>query len=144
EAPTAIPNIRKAENLLRQSLGMHDPLFSKLGTVELLRASSLLHKGLEGEELSKSDRAKSLYLLGLSYAKLPSYFINELPEFFLEQCIRENPGTTEAKKAYKLYKDVVTLGFTGSSGTHLPPDIQLKLRDLHDMAYENLTVSLGD
>lgn len=141
EGKSSASSLRKAENLLRQSLGMNDPLYSKTGTVELLRATGLLHTTLENSADKPVERRKALYLLGLSYAKLPTFFINELPEFFLEQCIRDYPESPEAIKSYKLYKDVVTLGYTGSSGIHLPTDVKLKLRELHDIAYGKITVS---
>ncbi|MBX7145296.1 MAG: hypothetical protein K1X79_12650 [Oligoflexia bacterium] len=136
EPKSQVPVIAKAENLIRQALSMNDPLLGKKGTVELLRASSLLHGLLETkEDKASNDRGHVLYLLGLTYSELPFFFVNELPELFLEQCIREYPKTRDAQQAYALYRDIITLGYTGSAGTRLPDDVQLTLRELHDLAY---------
>lgn len=135
EGPDRVDDLAKAENLVRQGLLSNDPIYTKIGTVELLRASSLLHKVLEQKDLEKSKRSRALYLLGLSYSKLPQFYINEMPEFFLEACIREYSGTNDAIKSYQLYKEIVTIGYTGSGGVRLPSDVIAKLQELNDIAY---------
>lgn len=135
EGQLRVPPLAKAENLIRQGLGMNDPLVRKKGTVELLRATSMLHELLEARGEKNKRRGHALYLLGLAYSELPFFFVNELPELFLEQCIREYPGTDDAKRAFNLYREVVTLGFTGSGGTRIPDDVLLNIRELNDLAY---------
>ncbi|MCB0338082.1 MAG: hypothetical protein KDD53_00690 [Bdellovibrionales bacterium] len=136
EKPSKADSLRKAENLIRQSIHVQDDFSNNLGAIELLRASSLLHKSLEEHNrLSDQDRARALYLLGLVYSKLPLYFVNELPELFLQQCIREYPGTQNAKRSYRLYEELILLGFTGSRGTVLPDDVAAQLEELHNLAY---------
>ena len=130
-----IAPLREAENLLRRSLAQDDPIFAASGgTVELLRATTLLHKALDGKDLSKGERGRVLYLLGFSYARLPEFFINELPDIYLEQCIREVPGTDEAARAFRLYREITVQDYTGSGGTHIPPEVQSKLDELHGVA----------
>jgi hypothetical protein len=130
------PTLRRAENLIRQGLGMNDLLDEQKSTVELLRATDMLHDLLEDEsEKSNPDRGRILYLLGLSYSKLPLFFVNELPEFFLELCVRENPGRQVAKDCYRLVASNTYLDFTGSRGTTLPDDVQQKLGTLYSLAY---------
>jgi hypothetical protein len=136
EGQLRVPPIAKAENLIRQGLGMNDPIARKKGMVELLRATSLLHRMLEErtpEALAR--RGYVLYLLGLSYSELPFFFVNELPELFLEQAIRDYPGGDVAKNAFGLYKEIVTLGYTGSGGVQVPDDVLLTIKELHDLAY---------
>lgn len=136
-----IPDLAKAENLVRQGLGANDPIAPRVGTVELLRATGILHRLLEQPEgLTQGERGHALYLLGLAYSELPFFFINELPEMFLEQSIREVPGTDTAQKAFRRYREVVTMAFTGSGGTRIPDEVLLKLKELHEVAYA--TVSL--
>lgn len=136
EGELRVPVIAKAENLIRQGLGMNDPLLGKKGTVELLRATSYLHQILETKTPeATAQRGHALYLLGLAYSELPFFFVNELPELFLEQSIREYPGTDDAKNAFGLYQEIVTLGYTGSGGTRVPDDVQINFRELHDLAY---------
>ena len=129
-------SLRRAENLLRQSLGMHDLLDARESTVELLRATAMLHELLEEEvEGNSPDRARILYLLGLSYSRLPLYFVNELPDFFLELCIRENPGQKVARQCYRLYANNTYLDFTGSGGSSIPDDVQRQMERLYKIAY---------
>jgi hypothetical protein len=85
-------------------------------------------------KLDPATRSKALYLMGLAYSKLPLFFINELPEIYLERCIREAPGTSEAKKAFELYKDLVLVGYSGSGGTNVPSDVRLELQELHELS----------
>ncbi|MCB0320943.1 MAG: hypothetical protein KDD60_08450 [Bdellovibrionales bacterium] len=127
--------LEAAEKLLKSALQMDNPLFDQTDEVNLLRATALLHETLGTPELEVKKRRRALYLLGLCYSKLPLFFINELPDIYLEQCIREYPNTEEAKKSYRLLHEVITLGFTGSSGTHIPDDVALRLHTLHDIAY---------
>ena len=136
ESKVAVDPLAKAENLIRQGLAMDDPLYGRKGTVELLRATAILHRLLDNmTQENKVNRGRVLYLLGLAYSELPFFFINELPEMFLEQCIRENPGTDDAKRAYLLYKEIVNVAYTGSGGTRLPDDVIAELKELHDIAY---------
>jgi hypothetical protein len=131
-----IPALQRAENLIRQAVGGADPLSARIGTVELLRATALLHTLLEGKStITTGERGYALYLLGLAYSELPFFFVVELPEMFLEQSVREVPASETAKKAFMKYREVVTLGFTGSGGTRIPDDVLLKFKELHDIAF---------
>ena len=140
ESKSKVEDVRKAENLISQASALNDPLSGYNGDVELLRATAILHKSLEqgGKGI---DRSRALYLLGLAYNELPFFFANELPTMFLDQCIRDYPATDNARRAYKLFEEITTLGFTGSGGTDMPDDVRLMLKDLRDMAYGTKAVS---
>ncbi len=142
ESRTAkIPDLAKAENLVRQGIGAGDPIAPRVGTVELLRATGILHRMLENPaNLTQGERGHALYLLGLAYSELPFFFINELPEMFLEQAIREVPGTETAQKAFRRYREIVTRAFTGSGGTRIPDEVLLKLKELHEVGYATVTI----
>ncbi len=135
ESPAKRTNLELAEALIERGIHSENILEGRRGTVDLLRATALLHKTLEKNDLPTAERARSLYLLGLAYRQLPLFFANELPEMLLEQCIREAPGTLDAKRAFRLYEEIVTLGYTGSSGINLPDDVRLQLQELRDIAY---------
>lgn len=136
EKSAKIPPLARAENLVRQGLGMNDPLSGRKGSVELLRASAIIHEALEKNVIEGSgNRAHALYLLGLAYSEIPIFFVDDLPELFFEQAIREAPGSETAQKALRKYKEIVTLNYTGSGGTRLPDDVLLQFRELHDLAY---------
>ena len=133
EGRVAPISIETAEELIRRGRSIGDRGSLEDGAVELLRASAILHKLLEQKDTSK--RPEALYLLALSYHSLPMFFISELPELFLEQAIRESIGTPTARRAYRLYEEVVTFGYTGSSGTRVPAEAASKLRELHGLAF---------
>jgi len=127
--------LKKAEFLLRQTINSPEPAYTKTPEVEVLRASGLLHRGFANNQISKEERGQALYLLGLSYSKLPLFFPDELPEFYLEACVRENPNSSVARAAYNLFKEIITLGYTGSGGTHLPGDVLSKMDELYRVAH---------
>jgi hypothetical protein len=129
------PALTEAEGLIRQGLRDGDALSGRKGSVELLRATALLHKALEEGSIKEVDRSRALYSLGLAYSELPLFFVNELPELFLEQAIRDFPNTNEARRSFLLYQQIVSLGYMGSGGMRLPDDVQLTMRELHDLAY---------
>ena len=66
---------------------------------------------------------------------MPHIFQSELPEVFLEECIRKFPGTEEAKASFRVYKDTMQREFTGSSGTKLPAEELQKMEELKELAY---------
>ncbi|MCO6430337.1 MAG: hypothetical protein J5J00_05700 [Deltaproteobacteria bacterium] len=137
ESKVQIEPLRKAEHLIAQGVALDDSIADAKGAVELLRGTAILHKLMEsrGGEGDR-NRARILYLLGLGYSHLPSFFAYELPEVFLEQCIRDYPGTNESKLAFTLYRELISLGYTGSGGTRLPADVQLKLKELYDISHQ--------
>ena len=127
-------SFNKARKLASMAFGS-EPLLSQAGSVQLLRASGIYHQLFMQQKLKKEEKSEALYYLGLIYARLPLYVINEMPQFYLELCIREFPGTPDAKKAYSLYRELTAYGYTGSSGMHLPEDIKAELRELKSIAY---------
>lgn len=130
-----LPAVDKVKLLLRETLNSPEPAYAQTPEIELLRGSGILHRGFGANAIPAKSRGEALYLLGLIYSKLPLFFIDELPEMYLEESIRENPNTTIAKSAYDLYKEIVTLGYTGSSGTHVPGEALSKIDDLYKAAY---------
>jgi hypothetical protein len=126
--------VTEAKRLINEAETRRTSEFSeKNSAVELLRATALLHKAVKDRV---QDRAEVLYLLGRAYSHLPLFFDDQYSPFYLERCIREAPGTIEARKAFKLYRNQLTLGYTGSSGTHLPKAEVEKLTRLHELAYD--------
>jgi hypothetical protein len=74
--------------------------------------------------------ARAYYLLGYVESRL---FGDDWPsgaEAYLEASIRMAPSEPFARDAYALLEELVVLGYTGSSGTHLPDDVQRKLKEL--------------
>ncbi len=102
------------------------------GEVLALRSISSLNSALptiQGKEL----RAEAFYLLGQSY--LASVFSEHtnVGEKYLESCIRTFPKTPWAKKCYQKYEEVVYSNYTGSAGTFMPADEEIRLQDLYKL-----------
>ena len=135
EGPQSGDKLALAERLIKRSLRSADPLSVEIDEVKLIRGSAMIHDLLVVNKLAGASRSKALYLLGLSYSKLPSFFIDELPDTYLVQCIDEFPGSDDAKRAFKLYRELVMLAFSGSGGTEFPTDVRVKLMELHDKAF---------
>jgi hypothetical protein len=126
----------KAESLLREAHKNGEELFEGQALyVPLLRASALLHGLYEDVNVTHKQKSKLLFLLGTIYSDMPHIFQSELPSMFLEQCIREFPGTSDAKKAFRRYQENIQSDFTGSAGTEIPSDEQLKLEELKRLAF---------
>jgi mono/diheme cytochrome c family protein len=101
--------------------------------VEHLEASGLLHRALDGK-LASDQRAEAYYLLGLIETRIGrSYWLSQA-EAYLETAIRLAPGEEIASDAYDKLEQFLVAGYTGSSGTHVPPDIEAKLDQLRRIA----------
>jgi hypothetical protein len=103
--------------------------------VSLLRGTAIIHDMLEKGGVSPEQRRRGLYLLGFAYGSLPGYFAESWAGMYLEQCISEFPGTKDAQRAYRVYRDMTTDEFTGSGGTNLPDEVKLHLEELRQKAF---------
>lgn len=136
EKPQKEATLKKAARLIRTGSRIQDDQIGVQSSVDLLRATAVLHAALDGAKpLQGEERAEALYLLGVAYSRLPTFFVNELPELFLKRAIRQYPGTDIAERSYQLFQTLMFTGFSGSSGLHLPDDVRLEMRELHDIAY---------
>jgi tetratricopeptide (TPR) repeat protein len=125
QKPSAL--ITKAQALIKKSDSRSES--DRAGQIYYLRASSLLHQALD---LSKepAEKAEALYWIGICYETFKDMSFWSLDERYFEACIRINPHSTLAEKCYQKYEENIFMGYTGSSGTTLPPDIQQKLVEL--------------
>ncbi len=103
--------------------------------VSLLRGTAMIHDVLENEVVTPEQRRHGLYLLGFAYSSLPGYFAESWGGMYFEQCINEFPGTKDAQRAYRVYRDMITEEFTGSGGTSLPDEVKLHLESLRQKAF---------
>lgn len=60
-----------------------------------------------------------------------SFFSNG--DLFLKQCVKRYPKTPSATKCLKEYEESIEFEFTGSSGTHLPPEVLKELEELRGL-----------
>lgn len=101
--------------------------------VKFLRASVLMHDLLR--RFPKSPyTAEALYTIGLSYESLQELGLWSLHEMYFLACIEKVPHTKLAEQCFKRYEQSVTLGFTGSSGIHVPRAVQSHLSRLRDLS----------
>ncbi|MCB0363118.1 MAG: hypothetical protein KDD35_10365, partial [Bdellovibrionales bacterium] len=102
------------------------------GDVEYLLASTILHDGLV--HLKKaSERSEAYFLLGESYEVLGDLGSWNLHEFYFESCIREWPRGPLARKCYERLEESVYLGYSGSSGVHLPYHEKKRLNEIKNL-----------
>lgn len=130
ESPNTIPQI---EQMIQRAVG-NTTIERRADAVSLLRATALLHQMLERVDLEGRERSRALYLLGYSYSHLPLYFMEDLALYYFKQDIEEFPGSDDAKRSFALYKEQVSLSYTGSGGTRMPDDVELEMRQLERKA----------
>ncbi|MFO0599114.1 MAG: hypothetical protein U0228_27640 [Myxococcaceae bacterium] len=119
----------KADEAVKRS----EALIAQNRDLPLLRASAALTRVLSQNPKLK-NRGEVLWDLGVASSVLHSPLLWDLDLLYLEACVRENPKTPLAKKCLARFEEHLVLGFTGSSGTNLPPDEKARLDHLHRLA----------
>lgn len=104
------------------------------GDVHYLRASGLLHEALKQETIGSSDRRTAYYLLGSCYEHLDDLGAWSLHEVYFDRCIREFPGTLEAKSCFNRLEASLIFGYSGSRGTQLPAEERARLEELRALS----------
>jgi hypothetical protein len=98
--------------------------------VYYIAATSIGYRLLNNTKLKPRERSELYYLVGYSEAYVTeSLWVSEF-DTYLEESIRLAADAPWAKDAYRLLEDEYVMGFTGSSGTHVPEDIKSKLKEL--------------
>lgn len=99
-----------------------------------LRASSVIH-----ELLQKSPDGpyaqEAMLMAGMCYDVLRPLNYEDIHEIYYEACINKAPHTPTAEICYKRYEQSTYDGYTGSTGTVLPPDIKKKLQRMEALAH---------
>jgi hypothetical protein len=102
----------------------------QLGLVHFVVASSLLHRYVDAQAATTQALVEAYYLLGVAEAYISrTSWIAETP-FFLEVAIRLDPPSPMAAQAYDLLNAYILASYTGSSGVHLPQEVQEYLEGL--------------
>jgi len=99
---------------------------------EYLVATSILHDGLTGMKRA-SQLAEAYFLLGESYEVLGDLGYWNLHEFYFESCVREWPKGPLARKCYERLEESVFVGYSGSSGVHVPFHEKKRLDELKSL-----------
>jgi len=103
------------------------------GLVNFVVASRWLHEHMAGGDLGREERAETLLWLGLCEIHISSSLWVSEAEWFLESAVRTAPGTVHARTAYTILEAVFVEGYSGSGGTHLPPEVERRLASLRDL-----------
>lgn len=114
--------LAKAEKLAKQG-----------SDVALLRAAAYASQALSMRP-KHPRRGEALWVLALCAERVRSPLLWDLDLLYLEACVRENPKTPLAKRCVGRLGERLTLGFTGSAGTNIPPDEQARLDELKALA----------
>ncbi len=99
--------------------------------IYFITASSHLHQYLDANPKDKHRVSEAYYLLGITEFRIARDYWLSLADFYLETAIRTAPERPSARAAYDLLEEETILGYTGSSGTHLPDDVVAHLQELH-------------
>lgn len=124
---------RRAQALVQKANGARTFLADERHDVAYLRASGYLNLAL-GKNPKLKTRGEALSLLGVCAGALKSPLLWDVDLLFFEACVRENPKTKLAKRCFQQLSDRVYLGYTGSSGTHIPEDELERLTELRGLA----------
>ena len=101
--------------------------------VRLIAASGVLHRYV-ASTIDLPDRVgEAYYLLGVIESRVGRSFWASQAEFFLETAIRMGPKQRYADDAFALLEEFLISGYTGSSGSHVPPDVVQRLRELDEL-----------
>lgn len=125
--------LAKAGQLVKSAQGERGFLPDQNEDVLFLRASNYLHEAL-AKEPRLPNRSEALYLLGVCAGALQSPTLFELDQLYFEACIRESPHSPVARRCFGQLSERVYLGYTGSSGTHLPDDEVRRLAELRELS----------
>jgi hypothetical protein len=126
--------LNRAAELLRPIAGNTTLEEDESHLVTTLRATTLLHEYLQ-TKISDKNRREATFLLALAYRHLAIPSMELFQEMYLEQCIREFPGTIEAQKSYSVLQDLVEFQNSGSGGLHLEEKEAQKLKELRNLAF---------
>lgn len=108
----------------------------KDGLIQFLAAAAILNRYVHQHPDRGQDVAEAYYLLGITESLLGRSFWISKVEFDFESAIRLAPAAPFARKAYDLLEESYTFGFSGSSGTNIPEDVQLLLSELRHLIDE--------
>ncbi len=125
-----------AETALNEELGGDFSLDSPQNVIAALTVSSVLYEYLSAypETPLKPD---ILYWLSYGERRYHYQSMHSLPDLYLKQCVLEYPKNPVAKKCFVEYEKFITVGFTGSSGTHIPADIVQELTMMQNLIKAN-------
>ena len=127
------PQLANAEQLLVKAKALTDHAYDRRGLVYWTALRSVLYRMTREPQIPKIE-AKLYYWLGIAATVFEhSFWVAQMP-FYLERAIEIAPERGLALQAYYLLEKNITLGYTGSGGTHVPTDEQERLQAMRRLA----------
>lgn len=126
-------DLKAADKLMAKAEEANRTSRSDGGLVDYLLAARGLHNYMILPR-NNLDKANALYKLGLIYENVQEVGAWSINEDYFELCVRTVPHSETAKKCFARYEESLVSGFSGSSGIHIPADIQSKLNELRAIA----------
>lgn len=132
EAVTEEGLYAEALRLMARARELQKYPIDRTADVLYLRATATLHELLQLPKTARQGEA--FFLGGVAYEVLNPIQLESLHEIYYEACIRKIPHSNLSESCYRRLEEAVFLGYTGSSGTHVPADIRAKLKDLKSLS----------
>ena len=126
--------LAKAEELIKRAQKRQEFPLDHSQDVLFFRAGSLIHDVLEDKGRPPELSARALYSAGIAAEATRDMSFWTLHETYYEQCIRAVPHTAQAEKCFARLRDSVTLGYSGSGGLRLPPEVKRRLERFEALA----------
>jgi tetratricopeptide (TPR) repeat protein len=126
-------DLRKyAEEVLNAEAYGEFSLDSPQDVLAALKLSSVLYEYLNAYPTTPL-KPDILYWLSLGERRYHYQSMYSLPDLYLKQCVLEDPKNPVAKLCFATYEESITVAFTGSGGTHIPPDIAKELNMMRNL-----------
>jgi hypothetical protein len=123
----------EAKRLIVKAKGLQDYPNDRNADILYLRATSTLHEFLT--RYSDSPNAgEALLLLGHCYEVLQELDLWSLHELYFEACVHKFPHSPIAQTCYSRYEQSIFVGYSGSGGISLPPQVKSHLDNLRKLA----------
>jgi hypothetical protein len=129
EKPSRKPLLQQARERMSAAHRLQNFAKDHSGDVEYLRATALLHEFLQKEQPPEAE-AEAFYLLGQSYEALDEPGFWNIHEVYYESCVRALPKTKQAQNCFRRFEASIYLGYSGSSGIHVPQSERERINDL--------------
>ena len=128
------PSLVAARRVLADGRSLAEERGARIDLIHRVVVSSLIYRCIEQGKVRGPERAEALLLLGETDAFVRRSFERSEAQLYLEEAIRLAPGTEVARRAYVRLEDETLLGFTGSSGLHLPIEVEERLAELRALS----------
>lgn len=103
--------------------------------IRRLRASALLHRVLESPGANSPSKGEALLYLGQIYHRVAYQLFFRFGDMYLKTCVMEYKKSKAGRDCYGALEQIVTEGYSGSSGTSIPEEEELELIQLKRMVF---------